>query len=289
MPVARQDLTGADRAWAARYAEGDVLLYSRSSREIGIGKGAYARVAAVDERGNRLTVELEDGRRASYDPRRQQGVSVYREEQRVFSRGDQVQLTAPSRMLGLANRELGTVERIEQGRLTIKFDDGRKTEIDPARHPHPHLDHGYAVTSHSAQGQTADRVLIHVDTALGAKDLLNNRMAYVAVARGALDAQIFTDNHAGLAQALRRSVSKVKRARAGDRARTYSSARTGSGAGAQARARVALGIGPVGRRVDSRPDNISANARNFYWTARAYHFSIRNEANTLPNSVTNYG
>jgi hypothetical protein len=28
----------------------------------------------------------------------------------------------------------------------------------------PHLDHGYAVTSYSSQGQTVDRVLIHVDT-----------------------------------------------------------------------------------------------------------------------------
>jgi len=49
---------------------------------------------------------------------------------------------------------------------------------------------GYAVTSHSSQGQTADRVLTHVDTELGAKDLLNNRMAYVAISRGAYDAQM---------------------------------------------------------------------------------------------------
>ena len=28
----------------------------------------------------------------------------------------------------------------------------------------PHLDYGYAVTSHSSQGQTADRVLVHVDS-----------------------------------------------------------------------------------------------------------------------------
>ena len=53
-----------------------------------------------------------------------------------------------------------------------------------------HLDYGYAVTSHSSQGQPANRVLIHVDTELGAKDLLNSRMAYVAVSRGAHDAQI---------------------------------------------------------------------------------------------------
>jgi ATP-dependent exoDNAse (exonuclease V) alpha subunit len=49
---------------------------------------------------------------------------------------------------------------------------------------------GYAVTSHSSQGQTADRVLIHADTELGAKDLLNNRMAYVVISRGVYDAQM---------------------------------------------------------------------------------------------------
>jgi len=47
-----------------------------------------------------------------------------------------------------------------------------------------------AITIHSSQGQTADRVLIHADSELGAKDLLNNRMAYVAVSRGEYDAQM---------------------------------------------------------------------------------------------------
>ena len=75
------------------------------------------------------------------------------------------------------------------------------------RNRHLHLDYGYAVTSHSSQGQTADRVLIHVDTELGAKDLLNSRMAYVAVSRGAHDAQIFTNNASALGQELSRDVS----------------------------------------------------------------------------------
>jgi ATP-dependent exoDNAse (exonuclease V) alpha subunit len=63
------------------------------------------------------------------------------------------------------------------------------------------------VTSHSSQGQTADRVLIHADTELGAKDLLNNRMAYVAVSRGAYDAQIFTNDREKLGAALGHDVS----------------------------------------------------------------------------------
>jgi conjugative relaxase-like TrwC/TraI family protein len=39
--VPRQDLTGADRTWAERYDVGDVLRYSRASKETGIGKGEW--------------------------------------------------------------------------------------------------------------------------------------------------------------------------------------------------------------------------------------------------------
>ena len=193
--------------WAARYNEGDVLRYSRSSQETGIPKGEYARVTQVDAPNNRLTVEMKDGTEKSYDPRRQQGVSVYREQERAFSTGDGVQLTAPSRELKLANRELGTVESLGQdGRLSLRMDEGREIQLDLRLHPH--LGHGYAVTSHSSQGQTADRVLIHVDTELEAKDLLNNRMAYVAVSRGAYDAQLFTNDREKLPAALGHDVSQ---------------------------------------------------------------------------------
>jgi ATP-dependent exoDNAse (exonuclease V) alpha subunit len=63
------------------------------------------------------------------------------------------------------------------------------------------------MTSHCGQGQTADRVVIHVDTELGAKDLLNSRMAYVSVSRGRYDAQIYTNNAQTLGQELSRDVS----------------------------------------------------------------------------------
>ena len=204
--VPRQNLTGADRTWAERYEVGDVLRYSRASKETGIGKGEYAQVKSIDAPANRLTVELQDGTERTYDPRRQQGVSVFREELRSFSEGDRVQFTAPANDLKVANRELGTIGSIDgDGRLNLKLDNGRAIELDPNRHMH--LDYGYAVTSHSSQGQTADRVLIHVDTELGAKDLLNSRMAYVAVSRGTYDAQIFTNDAAALGQQLSRDVS----------------------------------------------------------------------------------
>jgi len=205
--VPRQELTGADRTWAAKYEVGDILRYSRTSKETGIGKGQYAQVRSIDAAGNRLTVRLQDGTDRTYDPRRQRGVSVFREEVRRFSVGDRIQFTAPANDLRIANRELGVIAGIDgAGRVSLNMDSGRSLQIDPNKHPH--LDHGYTMTSHSSQGQTANRVLIHVDTELAAKDLLNSRMAYVSVSRGAYDAQVFTNDREKLPTALGHDISK---------------------------------------------------------------------------------
>jgi conjugative relaxase-like TrwC/TraI family protein len=205
--VPRQELTGAERTWAAKYEAGDILRYSRASKETGIGKGQYAQVRSIDAAGNRLAVRLQDGTERTYDPRRQRGVSVFREEARRFSVGDRIQFTAPAADLKIANRELGVIAGIDDaGRVSLNMDSGRSLQIDPNKHPH--LDYGYAMTSHSSQGQTANRVLIHVDTELAARDLLNSRMAYVSVSRGALDAQFFTNDRGKLPTALGHDISK---------------------------------------------------------------------------------
>jgi ATP-dependent exoDNAse (exonuclease V) alpha subunit len=204
--VPRQEMTGADRSWAQRYQIDDILRYSRNSKETGIGKGEYVRVIAVNDHDNLLTVLRSNGEQTTYDPRRQMGVSVYRAQEKAFAVGDRIQFTAPNQELRVANRELGNIESITpNGSMQLKLDSGRSVQFGVRSFPH--LDHGYAVTSHSSQGQTAERVLIHVDTELGAKDLLNHRMASVSVSRGQWDAQIFTNDRDGLAQALSHDVS----------------------------------------------------------------------------------
>jgi hypothetical protein len=126
----RQYLTGADRTWAARYHIGDVPRYSRASKETSIAKGTYAHVKSIDTATNRLTVELQDGTERTYDPRRQRGVSVFREEVRGFSVGDRIQFTAPASELKIANRKLGAIEAIDgTGRLRLKMDSGRSIQI----------------------------------------------------------------------------------------------------------------------------------------------------------------
>src|ERR1700727_166065 len=102
----------ADCSWAQQYQVDDILRYSRTSKETGIEKGEYSRVLAVNAQANTLKVVRGNGEQTSYDPRRQVGVSVYREDQKRFSVADRIQFTAPSQELKIANRDLGTVESI---------------------------------------------------------------------------------------------------------------------------------------------------------------------------------
>jgi ATP-dependent exoDNAse (exonuclease V) alpha subunit len=104
------------------------------------------------------------------------------------------------------NRELGTIARIDtNGRVEVRWDSGRTSSFEASERRH--LDYGYAVTSHSSQGQTAGRVLVHVETDRASEKLVNQRLAYVAVSRGQYDARIYTDDKVRLPRALDRDVS----------------------------------------------------------------------------------
>jgi conjugative relaxase-like TrwC/TraI family protein len=205
--VQRQDMTGAERSWANHYEINDVIRYTRGSKAIGIGAGTYASVVAIDPAANLLTVAKPNHELASYDPRRLTGVSVYQEVNREFSIGERIQFTAPDKSLGVANRDLAVIESIHpDGRVTASLSDDRRIEFNAREHPH--FDHGYAVTSHSSQGLTAERVLVHAGTGVH-PDLLNSRFAYVSVSRASHDAVVFTDDVAKLGPQLGADVSKT--------------------------------------------------------------------------------
>ena len=203
----RSDLTGAGRTWAALYNPGDVIRYESGSKALGFERVSEARVVGVDARTNTLTVQKQDGEQVSYDPKRLYGVNVFEERSRDFSLGERIQFTAGNRDLGIANRELGTITALEERSITVRMDGkaGREVTFDPTEFRQ--LDHGYAVTSHSSQGLTADRVIANIDTE-SSRSLINDRLAYVAISRAAYDARIYTNDAATLGERLATDVSK---------------------------------------------------------------------------------
>lgn len=211
--VIRQDMTGEERKFANAYevakgeTEADIIRYNKASKVNGVGAGDYARVVGKNHAENTITVRmLEDGRELTYDPKRLSGVSVYKEKERTFAEGDRLQFRAPFKEERISNGELGTIKRIKGDRFTVTLDkDGREVSFDTKAYRH--LDLGYAVTSYSSQGQTVNRVLVNANTK-ETKQLLNERMAYVAVSRARFDARLYTDSAENLSAALSRSVDK---------------------------------------------------------------------------------
>ena len=205
--IPRQDMTGAARAWANHYEIGELVRYARGSKALGIEAGSYGTVAGVNPSENLLTVEKASRESITYDPRRLTGVSVYRELERGFSVGDRIQFTAPDKSLGVANRDLAVIESIEpDSRMVVRLDNNRQVEFNVTEHRH--FDHGYAVTSHSSQGLTAERVLVQADTSVHS-DLLNSRFGYVSISRASHEAIVFTNDATKLGRQLSAEVSKT--------------------------------------------------------------------------------
>jgi len=82
-----------------------------------------------------------------YDPKRVYGVNVYRETSREFATGDRLQFSALNKELGISNRDMGTITKMEPDRLTVLMDgkEQRSISFNPAEFRQ--FDHGYAVTA----------------------------------------------------------------------------------------------------------------------------------------------
>jgi conjugative relaxase-like TrwC/TraI family protein len=204
----RSELTSVDRNWAANYQKDDVLFYTRGSKEQGIEPRSYAAVASIDAAANRITVGIADGKQVTYDPERLHGITAYREISRDFAEGDRIQFTATNRELGVSNRDLGAISRIDGTQIDVKMDGEKERTVSFDSVKMRHFDHGYAVTSHSSQGLTTDRVLVNMDTTVH-PELINTRFAYVSVSRASQDARIYTNDAGTLGERLSTDVSKT--------------------------------------------------------------------------------
>ena len=119
--VARQEVTGADRQWAEQYAAPAMSCATRrEARRIGSSRRVCARRASEreGESGDRRNRERRAAELRSAPPARRDAVP--RGRAGVMREGDSVQFTAPDREQQVANRELGTIEKIDARAATSK-------------------------------------------------------------------------------------------------------------------------------------------------------------------------
>jgi ATP-dependent exoDNAse (exonuclease V) alpha subunit len=190
---------------ANSYQEGDVILArgTREQQKQGLAKNSYAVVEGVDRRGNSLVLRTAANTRVEVFPARwdKTDAEVFTSEYRTLATGDRVQFRRPDHRHDIANGEFATIVDIDNGGARFHFDGESPRDIELTFADMKHLDHGYASTSHSAQGATVEKCIMHADTTRGER-LLNRAGQYVGSSRPKAELQIFTDD----AEALRRAV-----------------------------------------------------------------------------------
>ena len=113
------------------------------------------------------------------------GDDLVRAAERSFAAGDRVVTTRNDRSIGVVNGQAGTVAGLREGELEVRFDDGRWVRLPEPYVLAGHLDHGYALTAHRAQGATVDRAFV-----LGS-DELYREWGYTALSRHRIEARFY--------------------------------------------------------------------------------------------------
>lgn len=138
-------------------------------------------------------------------------------EARPFAVGDRVQIIETDKEKGLFNGEVGTVESIRNGRITLMLDAGRRTEINTAEFEG--YRHGYAGTIYKSQGRTIDETYV-----LHSKYCRQESM-YVGLTRQRDDCQVFVGRDQ--AESLDRLITQCSREDGRRAAISYDTPRVG--------------------------------------------------------------
>ncbi|MDD3179516.1 MAG: MobF family relaxase [Opitutaceae bacterium] len=184
--------TKEERRRVQHYRPGDVLVFHRAAP----GFAKHELVTILRRQDRWLEVRREDGAARWLDPRRSTGFEVGERHELPVAVGDRLLIRGNAKPLGLKNGDIVEVAGfVDHG--TILLRDGRRI---PAYFRQ--FAHGYATTSHAAQGKTVDRgILLMGDEATVAADL---KQAYVSNSRFRDSQMIYTTDRVAALAAMQR-------------------------------------------------------------------------------------
>ena len=171
----------AQKRDARQYRPGLAIRFHRRAR--GFGKDESVEVVAVES--DSLKVQHDDGSECAFKLGASTACFDVGEKRKLkVAAGDKLLLQANWRKK-FVNGELVEVKAIQGDSIVLA--DGRVVPGD-----YRTFTHGYAVTSHAAQGKTVDEVLVVASTR--SLPAVSQEQFYVSISRGRDRCQVFTDD-----------------------------------------------------------------------------------------------
>jgi protein-tyrosine-phosphatase len=163
--------TKAQRKQIENYKPGDVLQFHRQTVVFAKDEA----VKMVEVRGQRLVVERENGERYAFDPKRVHDFDVGEARKIAVASGERLLIRGNLKARKIKNGDIVEIVGFDADG-SIRLKDGRSLPGSFRQYTH-----GYATTSHAAQGKTVDRgILILGEAGIRAANL---QQAYVSNSR----------------------------------------------------------------------------------------------------------
>jgi len=160
-------------------------LADRDERPVGTRVAMAHRRADVRAINDAIRAELQE--RGELAQGEENGALTFQtnDGSREFAPGDRIVFLENNRDLGVKNGMLGTVERVEPGRIIATLDGRGGESVSVPIGDCQAIDHGYATTIHKNQGATVDRSYVL------ASGTMDRHLTYVAMTRHRDCAQLY--------------------------------------------------------------------------------------------------
>lgn len=195
------NLTEPQKTRSQNFEKGNILLFNKNRDYLNIKKNDYCQIINIETKTNQLVVKnLANNKMTAFNPDKIKGKSdkiyfeVFAPKSRNFKEGDKVAFTRSIDELKILNSSQGIIDHIDDNKISITLDEGRKINLNCNSNISKHLDHSYAITTHKAQGLTCNNIIAIVDSTR--KNLTNQKNFYVEISRAKERAIIITDNKA---------------------------------------------------------------------------------------------
>jgi len=209
-----KEATNTAKCMAETYQEGDVLRFNKSLPEYHIAPNTYWEVISRNLEKNEIAIKDKEGNIRFVRPdahlfSQKNAIELYYKSNREFSTGDKVIIRREIFDNGIKNSQIGIINEVKDKSIQINIDN-KNHKIDLTQYSSQHLDHGYAITSHSYQGSDTKRILLYMDTKY--KNLSTHRSFYVGITRAENELSVYTDNLEKLREQIKESSSSIKQA-----------------------------------------------------------------------------
>ncbi len=171
----QKDMSVADYQFAPSFNIGDTLKFHKAYKNI--TRDEYLLVKQVDAISNSLVLKKENGREVLFQLRKevdyQSKFEIFKDRELQLQKGLKIIFTKNNRDYLLINSETAIIRDIGKKAISLQFENKeiRKIPWEQFRH----IDYGYCITVHAAQGKTYDIAIAAIKNHL----LLNNQKLWL--------------------------------------------------------------------------------------------------------------